>query len=77
MLLLNLRQQIDTLGSSCLLDFVFMNFSELCINFIGTDIVKPDAYHLPFVIGFFLPFETSTRKCEYSYCKYAYVGYTL
>jgi hypothetical protein len=75
--LLDLRQRIDTVGSSSLLDLAFTNFCELNINFIDSGIIKPDTYHPPFVIDVFLPFDASTRNCEYSYRKFASGDYPL
>jgi hypothetical protein len=75
--LLDLRQCIDTVGSSSLLDLAFANFSELHINLIDSGIIKPDAYLRPFVVDIFLPFDTSTHNCEYSYRKFASGDYTL
>jgi hypothetical protein len=75
--LLDLRQRIDAVGSSSLLDLAFTNFSELNINFIDSDFIKPNAYHPPFVIDIFLPFNASTRNCEHSYHKFASGDYTL
>jgi hypothetical protein len=63
---------MDAVGSSSLLDLAFTNFSELHINFI-----KPNAYHPPFVMDVFLPFDASTHNCEYSYRKFASGDYTL
>jgi hypothetical protein len=68
---------MDAVGSSSLLDLAFTNFSELNINFIGSGIIRPDAYHPPFVFDVFLPFEASTRNCEYSYRKFISGDYTL
>jgi hypothetical protein len=75
--LLDLRKRIDAVGSSCLLDLAFTNFCEIRINFIDAGIIKPDAYHPPFVIGVFLPFDANTSNCEYSYRKFASGDYTL
>jgi hypothetical protein len=44
--LFDLRQRIDAIGSSSLLDLAFTNFNELNINFFDSGIIKPDAYHL-------------------------------
>jgi hypothetical protein len=71
------QTRIDAVGSSSLLDLAFTNFSELNINFIDSGIIKPDAYHPPFVIDVFFPFEASTRNFEYSYRKFASGDYTL
>jgi hypothetical protein len=75
--LLDLRQRIDAVGSNSLIDLVFTNISELHINFIDSGIIKPDAYHPPFVIDASLPFDASTRNYEYSYHKFASGDYTL
>jgi hypothetical protein len=47
------------------------------MNFIDSGIIKPDAYHPPFVIDFFLPFDASTHNFVYSYCKFASWDYIL
>jgi hypothetical protein len=75
--LLDLRQRIDAVGISSLLDLAFTNFNELRMNFIDSGIIKPDDYHPPFVIDVFLPFNASTCRCEYSYRKFASGDYTL
>jgi hypothetical protein len=75
--LLDLTQRIDAAGSGSLLDLEFTNFSELYINFIDSGIIKTDAYHPPFVIDVFLPFDASTRNCECSHSKFASGDYTL
>jgi hypothetical protein len=75
--LLDLRQCIDAVGCSSLLDLAFTNFSELNINFIDSGNIKPDAYHPPFVVDVFLPFDASRHNCEYSYRKFASGDYTF
>jgi hypothetical protein len=73
---LDLRQRMDAVGSSSLLDLVFTNFSDLRITSADSGIVKPDAYHPPLIIDILLPTATTARNGEYSYYKFA-SGFTL
>jgi hypothetical protein len=51
MCLLDLRQRIDAVGNSSLLDIAFTNFSELNINFIDSGIIKPTQRPIQWVPG--------------------------
>jgi hypothetical protein len=53
--LLDLRQRIDAVGSSCLLDIAFTNFRQLNINFIDSCIIKPTQPPIQWVPGVLSP----------------------
>jgi hypothetical protein len=53
--LLDLRQRIDAVGSSSLLDIAFTNFSELNIDFIDSGMKKPTQPPIQWVPGIFSP----------------------
>jgi hypothetical protein len=75
--LLNLRQCIDTVGSSNLLDLFFYKLSDLRIALVDPGLIKPDNYHLPLIINIYLPFTTFIQNYVHSYRKFSSGDYAL